>query len=227
MQLWFQEQHQFNLRGIYAVDDIGEFGASFQYGMLMERTSKGTATATTMLFPRTRRTLSAISRSIHKLRTTSMTLRMIRPGGPETLFQWGAMIMPGWWHPGDGFPRSISVTVVWTSRQYGRASCPVFNRKYYAVYRVEFHHETGPCAMGFPNAGNAFNDNSLLTLGASWAKGGWYIYTDWVFSTGNLFVGNDYGGCNYCNIYDTGGANGASGRDDMKQRFNINFGYYF
>ena len=76
-------------------------------------------------------------------------------------------------------------------------------------------------------AGKAFNDNSLLTVGAAWAKRGWYIYTDWVFSTGNLFVGNDYGGCNYCNIYNTGGANGASGRDDMKQRFNINFGYYF
>lgn len=65
---------------------------------------------------------------------------------------------------------------------------------------------------------SGFNDSELVTLGAAWAHGGWYIYSDLVFSNGNEFVGGEapYG--------DRLGAN-----DEAKwlKRFNINFGYYF
>ncbi len=63
-----------------------------------------------------------------------------------------------------------------------------------------------------------FNDSELATLGAAWGHGGWYIYTDLVFSNGNEFVGGD---TSY------GDRLGANADNDWLKRFNINFGYYF
>ncbi len=69
------------------------------------------------------------------------------------------------------------------------------------------------------------HDSSMLTLGAAWASGGWYIYTDYVRSNGNLFIGNQ--GDNYANIYQGVGDFGIDGNHRWNDRFNINFGYYF
>ncbi|EIP97865.1 hypothetical protein OpiT1DRAFT_02315 [Opitutaceae bacterium TAV1] len=59
-----------------------------------------------------------------------------------------------------------------------------------------------------------FNNSDMVVIGAAWASGGWYIYTDLAFSNGNFFVG------------DTGDF-GANTDNDWQSRFNINFGYYF
>jgi hypothetical protein len=72
---------------------------------------------------------------------------------------------------------------------------------------------------------DAFNESQLFMLGAAWASGGWYIYTDLAYSDGNLFVGNE--GDDYANIYQGVGDFGVDGNDDWNYRFNINFGYYF
>jgi hypothetical protein len=78
-----------------------------------------------------------------------------------------------------------------------------------------------------------FNDSQLAVIGAAWARGGWYIYTDLAFSDGNYFVGNenkDGVAEPYTNIYSpTGGVGdfGANANDHWNYRFNINFGYYF
>ncbi|RLQ22469.1 hypothetical protein DWB85_07565 [Seongchinamella sediminis] len=69
------------------------------------------------------------------------------------------------------------------------------------------------------------NDSEMITLGAAWASGGWYIYTDYVWSNGNLFIGNE--GDDYTNIYNGVGDFGANGNDAWNYRLNINFGYYF
>ncbi len=69
------------------------------------------------------------------------------------------------------------------------------------------------------------NDSEMLTIGAAWSSGGWYTYTDYVLSNGNLFVGNEDD--DYSNIFNGVGDFGANGNDDWKSRFNINFGYYF
>lgn len=69
------------------------------------------------------------------------------------------------------------------------------------------------------------NDSEMITLGAAWASGGWYIYSDYVWSNGNLFIGNE--GDDYANIYRGVGDFGANGNDRWNYRFNINFGYYF
>jgi hypothetical protein len=63
-----------------------------------------------------------------------------------------------------------------------------------------------------------FNDSELVTLGAAWARGGWYIYTDMVFSNGNQFVGGKTGFADRI---------GTNPDDEWQERFNINFGYYF
>ncbi len=59
-----------------------------------------------------------------------------------------------------------------------------------------------------------FNNSDLLVIGAAWASGGWYIYTDVAFSDGNFFVGNK-------------GDFGANADDGWQYRININLGYYF
>jgi hypothetical protein len=70
-----------------------------------------------------------------------------------------------------------------------------------------------------------FNDSQLVTVGAAWANGGWYIYTEVAYSDGNLFVGDDDD--DYSNIFRGVGDFGANGNSKWNHRFNINFGYYF
>lgn len=65
---------------------------------------------------------------------------------------------------------------------------------------------------------SGFNDSELFTLGAAWGHGGWYIYTDYVISNGNEFVGGNQ---------PFGDRLGANADDDWQERFNINLGYYF
>ena len=64
---------------------------------------------------------------------------------------------------------------------------------------------------------NDFNDSEMWILGAAWARGGWYIYTDLAYSNGNDFVGNESGWSRFGENLD----------DEWEYRFNINFGYYF
>lgn len=68
------------------------------------------------------------------------------------------------------------------------------------------------------------NDSQMVVVGAAWTGGGWFIYTDYVWSDGNLFVGND--GDDY-SIADGVGDWGANGNDSSNYRFNLNLGYYF
>src|SRR5690606_30097459 len=67
---------------------------------------------------------------------------------------------------------------------------------------------------------SAFNDSELFIVGAAWARGGWYIYTDLAFSNGNYFVGTD--GDAYAPDYTGTGDFGINGNDDWNMRFNIN-----
>lgn len=74
-------------------------------------------------------------------------------------------------------------------------------------------------------AEDSFNDSELFIIGAAWARGGWYVYTDLAFSNGNYFIGTD--GDTYAADYTGTGDFGINGNGDWKSRFNINFGYYF
>ena len=70
-----------------------------------------------------------------------------------------------------------------------------------------------------------FNDSELITFGAAWVSGGWYIYSESAYSNGNLFIGDE--GDNYANINHGAGDFGVNGNNKWNYRFNINFGYYF
>ena len=248
----FQEQHQFNVRAIYAVENIGEFGASFQYGMLDGTRTNilGKRYVDVSDDPEKPNLIPILTLGDDDGKYYAFSAHAKNPIGDFTLYSqltyyeyditdntpWGTgdlipmggydyswLVASRGWIPAVNLRYSgLDVPAIWPSLLSSIQPESITPYIEWSSIMKLAH-----IPMGMPNAGNAFNDNSLLTIGAAWAKRGWYIYTDWVFSTGNLFVGNDYGGCNYCNIYDTGGANGASGRDDMKQRFNINFGYYF
>lgn len=71
---------------------------------------------------------------------------------------------------------------------------------------------------------SAFNDSEMLVIGAAWARGGWYIYSDVAYSNGNYFVGNR--GDDYSTFAGVGDF-GINGNDKWNVRYNINFGYYF
>jgi len=70
-----------------------------------------------------------------------------------------------------------------------------------------------------------FNDSELFILGAAWASGGWYVYSDLAWSNGNFFIGEE--GDSYENVFNGVGDFGVNGNDQWNYRFNINFGYYF
>ena len=70
-----------------------------------------------------------------------------------------------------------------------------------------------------------FNNSEMFTLGSAWSSGGWYIYSDLVYSNGNLFVGDQDD--NYSNIYQGVGDFGVAGNDRWSYRFNLNLGYYY
>jgi hypothetical protein len=69
----------------------------------------------------------------------------------------------------------------------------------------------------------------MWVIGAAWASGGWYIYSDLAYSNGNYFVGNEASG-NGSDDYgrlDGVGDFGVNGNDEWNYRFNLNLGYYF
>ena len=61
-----------------------------------------------------------------------------------------------------------------------------------------------------------FKDSSLVTVGAAWGRGGWFIYSEVAFADGNSFVGGE----EFTSV-------GANLNSTWQYRFNINFGYYF
>jgi hypothetical protein len=69
-----------------------------------------------------------------------------------------------------------------------------------------------------------FNDSELFVVGAAWARGGWYIYSDMAWSNGNYFIGNK--GDDYSRI-DGVGDFGVAGNKRRNYRFNLNLGYYY
>lgn len=78
---------------------------------------------------------------------------------------------------------------------------------------------------------SGFNDSELFVIGTAWGRGGWYIYSEFAWSNGNDFVGNEsgYGDPAPAELNGRFASNrfGANPNADWEMRFNINFGYYF
>jgi hypothetical protein len=74
---------------------------------------------------------------------------------------------------------------------------------------------------------SSFNDSEMWVAGAAWGNNGWYIYTDFAYSNGNDFVGNEAGYGSSPGPVWASNRFGANQVDEWEYRFNINFGYYF
>jgi phosphate-selective porin O/P len=71
---------------------------------------------------------------------------------------------------------------------------------------------------------DGLEDSEMAVLGAAWASGGWYIYSDLAYSNGNYFVGDK--GDDYSRV-DGVGDFGVAGNTRWHYRFNLNLGYYY
>ena len=211
----FEEQNQVNLRAIYAVDKIGEFGVSAEYGML-----KGTGVdddgayhyAVSGHMKNTFAGFTLVSQfSYYKYNITDDT-----PWGTGDLIPMGGYDF-AWPVAAEGMIPGVSL-------RYGgidASKIPWIKFDSVTPY-VEF--------SSILKTVEEFNPSSMAILGAAWGKGGWYIYTDLALSDGNFFVGNvdaDGNGEGYGNIYTGPGDFGANGNNAWNARFNVNLGYYF
>lgn len=213
----YQKKHQLNLRGIYAMEDVGEFGASLQYGTL-----KGTNVA---------------NDNGHHY---AVSAHAKNPLGDFTLvsqFSYYKFEIPDNtpWGTGDLIPMG-AYDFAWPAATEGWI--PAVNLHYNGVDPSAIWpallDSIKPESItpyiewsSIRKTRKDFNDSSMFTIGTAWGKGGWYIYTDMVFSDGNYFIGNE--GDVYGSLYGKDGAGdfGANGNNRWKKRFNINLGYYF
>jgi hypothetical protein len=198
----YRERHQFNLRGIYSLEDFAvptELGFSLQYGQLDSKGAQDDgdhyAASVHMVNRWDKVTLAS------QLTRYSIDVDAAQPLGSADLVQFGAYDFPNT-VAAEGWIPAVSLSY--------RHDTPGIAWLDYVLPYVEYSAVLKDAA--------GFNDSELVTLGAAWARGGWYIYTDLAFSNGNEFVGGETA---------FGDRLGANADDDWQYRFNVNFGYYF
>ncbi|MGM0415950.1 MAG: hypothetical protein ACQEQK_03270 [Thermodesulfobacteriota bacterium] len=197
----YEEEHQFNVRAIYTIssgDITTDLGASLQYGLLDSNGSQDDG--------------DHFAGSVHAV--TSMGNLTIAPQltyysydvdkeqalGTDKLVQFGAFDFPTT-VAAEAWVPAISVSYKIETPQLDWLSYVLPYVEYSSIMKEESN----------------FNDSDMFVVGAAWANGGWYIYTDLAYSNGNDFVGNESGWDRY----------GANADDEWEYRGNINFGYYF
>lgn len=203
----FRESNQYNVRLIRRFDSrLGSsaLGASLQYGELEgTRVDDGEHWA-------------AAAHLVQSLDSLTLGLQLSRyeyrfsannPWGTDTLLPMGAYDF-AWPVAAEAWLPAISV-----SYKYVTDGIPWLDYLLpYAEWSSIIKDE------------DAFNDSQLFVLGTAWARGGWYIYSEMVYSDGNFFIGNrgaDYSRADSVNDF------GVNGNDRWNYRFNINFGYYY
>nr|WP_320165939.1 hypothetical protein [uncultured Methylophaga sp.] len=198
----YEERNQFNLRGIrhFQHGEVGtDLGFSLQYSQLKSRGSQDDghhyALSGHMLNKWQAFTLAT------QLTYYRFDVDRNQPLGTNKLVQMGAYDFPSTTAAEAWLP-AISL-----SYRYDTDQLPWLDYVMpYVEYSVLLKQERD------------FNDSALATVGAAWASGNWYIYTDLSASNGNEFIGGDD---------PFGDRLGANQNDDWQTRFNINFGYYF
>ncbi|TVP80936.1 MAG: hypothetical protein EA353_02665 [Puniceicoccaceae bacterium] len=211
----YEESHQFNLRGIYSTR-IGEvdadLGGSLQYGIL---NSNGPQSDGDMF-----------AGSLHAiLKWNNWTL------APQlTYYKYNV-------DTNDAQGGSLTSDKVVTMGAYdfptevaAEAWMPAVSLSYYyETPQVDWLDYIIPYIeySSILKTESSFNNSDLFIIGSAFAKGGWYIYADLVFSNGNDFIGDR-------NVSPASSSNGGftsqfgeNSDDSWMTRFNINFGYYF
>ena len=200
----YEERNQVNLRGIYSMPGTNtDVGFSAQWGELNSKGPQSNgehyAASGHMVNNWGNWTLAS------QVTYYKFDVEEDQPLGTDTLVQMGAY----------DFPNTVAA----------EGWIPAVSLSYY--------HETGDIpwldyvlpyaeASSIVKSESDFNNSDLLVLGAAWARGNWYIYTDLAYSNGNEFVGGNRDDDN-----PFGDRLGANEDDNWEARFNINFGYYF
>ena len=202
----YDESNQFNVRAIYPIemgDITTDLGVSLQYGMLDSSGPQDDGDH-----------MAGSIHAVNQLGNWKLAAQLTyyeydlkkgyKPGGGQArtdLVQMGAY----------DFPTEVAA----------EAMIPAVSLSYYLeTPQVDWLDYMIPYAeySSIVKEKSSFNDSEMVTLGSAWARGGWYIYTDLVYSNGNDFVGNKEG---FDSRY------GVNPDEKWQYRFNINFGYYF
>jgi hypothetical protein len=169
----YQEEDQFNVRGIYhLVSDMGktDIGLSLQYGQL-----DGTAVDDGDHW-------ASAGHIVHQVGDFTLGAQLSRyefdidadnPWGTDQLIPMGAYDF--------AWPVAAKAWLPALSASYKVSTAEIPWLDYVLPY-LEW--------SSIIKDENAFNDSQLYVLGAAWARGGWYIYSDLAYSDGNYFVGD-------------------------------------
>ena len=204
----FEEDGQFNLRAIYAVEGFGDLGASFQYGWLKGKNVDDSGAdhfAASVHAENSFGGFTLLSQmSYYKYDITGDT-----PWGTGDLIPMGAYDF-AWPVASEGWIPAVSL-------RYNGINTSNLSWLGSVTPYVEW--------SSILKERSDFNNSSMWVFGALWYWGGLYIYTDLAVSDGNFFVGNK--GDDYGNIYNGISHVGANGNDRWNTRFNVNVRYYF
>lgn len=204
----YQERNQVNFRAVYAFDDISaptDLGISLQYGQL-----KGTSVDDGTHWAASAHMINQMGafKLASQLTRYEIEIDANNPWGTDALIPFGAYDF-AWLAATKAWIPAVSL-----SYKYETGQIPWLD---YILPYIEY--------SSIIQDESNYNNSQMVTLGSAWASGGWYIYSDLVYSNGNFFIGND--GDDYSNIFDGVGDFGANGNDKWNYRFNINLGYYY
>ena len=211
----FDEQHQFNVRAIYALENIGDFGVSAQYGLLKGTNVGDDDSGNHYAFSaHAKNTVSDFTLysqfSYYMYNITDDT-----PWGTGDLIPMGAYDF--------AWPIASTGLIPALSLRYGGIDTSGISWVDSVTPYVEW--------STILKTVEDYNASTLITVGASWTVlGALYVYSDIALSDGNFFVGNrtaDGEVEGYGNIYTGAGDFGANGNNAWNLRLNLNFGYYF
>ncbi len=204
----YEERNQFNMRAIYGFEQIvvpTDIGISIEYGQLNgKQASDGSHWAASIHMVNSWDAFKIAS----QLTRYGYDIEADNPLGTDELLPMGAFDF-AWPTAAKAWIGAISMSYTVKTPQIPWLDSVLPYVEYSSIMK---------------DADN-FNNSDMFIVGAAWASGGWYIYTDYALSDGNLFIGDK--GDDYTNINHGVGDFGVNGNDQWNYRFNINFGYYF
>lgn len=200
----YDEQHQFNLRAIYAVENIADVGVSLQYGLLKATNVGDDENGSHYAFS------AHMKNSYANFTLFSQFSYYDHIIADETPWGTGDTILMGAYD--------------YASPVASNGMIPAVSLRYEGINTsgISWLDSVTPYVewSSIIKTSEDFNPSTLITIGASWTfYGALYVYSDFALSDGNPFVGNDGAG--------DLAANEDSDEKKQNYRLNLNFGYYF
>ena len=206
----FDEQHQVNLRAIYALENIADVGVSLQFGLLKGTNVGSDDSGNHYAFSAHAKNTFADFTLFSQFSYYAHNITDKTPWGTGDLIPMGAYDF--------AWPVASKGLIPGLSLRYGGIDTSSISW----VDSVTPYAEWSTILKTVDD----YNASTLVTLGASWTiLGALYVYSDFALSDGNFFVGNT--GDKYGNILTGVNHVGANGNNVWHWRLNFNFGYYF